>query len=91
MDDIYKVELVKRVRNEREKKGDEDVMTLLTPRERVRKRSSRHRPHAPSHVLVPSEIGYDEERGRLFYNVRSSYFNYSFSLFYHDVFVMIVK
>ncbi|XP_046865064.1 glutamate-rich protein 3-like isoform X2 [Xenia sp. Carnegie-2017] len=69
LDDIYKVELVKRVRNEREKKGDEDVMTLLTPRERVRKRSSRHRPHAPSHVLVPSEIGYDEERGRLFYNV----------------------
>ena len=69
MDDMYKVELVKKVKGDREKKGDEAIMTLLTPREKVA-RSSRRRPRtAPAHVLTPTELGYDEERGKLFYNV----------------------
>ena len=60
---------MKKVRNDREKKGDEAVMTLLTPREKVA-RSGRRRPRtAPAHVLTPTELGYDEERGKLFYNV----------------------
>ena len=69
MDDMYKVELVKKVKSDREKKGDEAIMTLLTPREKVA-RSGRRRPRtAPAHVLTPTELGYDEERGKLFYNV----------------------
>ena len=70
LDDMYKVELVKRVKGEREKKGDEAVMSLLTHREKVRS-SKRRRPHtAPAHVITPTVLGYDEEKGRLFYNVR---------------------
>ena len=66
---MYKVELVKKVKSDREKKGDEAIMTLLTPREKVA-RSGRRRPRtAPAHVLTPTELGYDEERGKLFYNV----------------------
>ena len=66
---MYKVELVKRVKNEREKKGDESVISLLTPREKVR-RSAKRRPRtAPAHVITPTELGYDEETGKLFYNV----------------------
>ena len=69
LDDMYKVELVKRVKSEREKKGDEAVMTLLTHREKVR-RSKRRRPQtAPAHIITPTVLGYDEEKGRLFYNV----------------------
>ncbi len=60
---------MKKVRNDREKKGDEAVMTLLTPREKVA-RSGRRRPRtAPAHVLTPTELGYDEVKGKLFYNV----------------------
>ena len=56
--------------SDREKSGDEAVMSLLTTREKV-KRSSRRRPKtAPSQLLTPTELGYDEQTGRLFYNVR---------------------
>ena len=68
---MYKVELVKRVKSDREKKGDEDVMSLLTTREKMRRRR-RPRTAPTGHVLAPSELGYDEERGRLYYNVSSS-------------------
>ena len=45
-------------------------MSLLTAREKV-KRSRKRRPRtAPSEVLTPTELGYDEDTGRLFYNVR---------------------
>ncbi|XP_020895485.1 glutamate-rich protein 3-like [Exaiptasia diaphana] len=80
LDEIYKVELVRRVKDERGRKGDEHILPLLTPRERSARRKARKhvRPStAPAgssqdmSAAHPSDIQYDEATGKLCYTVES--------------------
>ncbi|XP_031564340.1 glutamate-rich protein 3-like isoform X2 [Actinia tenebrosa] len=73
LDEVYKVELVRRVKEDRKKKGDEDILPLLTPRERSARRRKHVRPAtAPAGLngtAQPSEIHYDDNTGRLCYTI----------------------
>ncbi|XP_067046669.1 glutamate-rich protein 3-like isoform X2 [Acropora muricata] len=88
LDEAYKVELVRRVKEARTRKGDEDILPLLSPRERtahmrkVHKGKSERPSTAPAAVLDdsseldgplrPSEIYYDDDSKKIYYKVASS-------------------
>ncbi|KAJ7337755.1 hypothetical protein OS493_007908 [Desmophyllum pertusum] len=87
LDETYKVEMVRRVKEGRNRKGDEDILPLLSPRERtarqMRKTQHRERPATAPATFVdhseeeeaplkPSEIYYDNDTQKIYYRVDSS-------------------